>query len=80
MQIQKIMNVPAGAGNDPAAPYNMNEKVYDFSVDIIGKFYYEYIGDLDVDDYDIQNIIKERITELIKTQGDIDMFRVVVDV
>ena len=67
------MNVPIGTECDPAAPYNIQEKVFKFSVNIDGDFYYEYYGNCDVDEFDIANLIKERITDLIGTQGDIDM-------
>lgn len=74
------MNTPAGTEYDPSAPYNIKERVYRFSVDIDGDFYYEYFDNLDVDEYDIADLLKERITDLIRTQGDIDMFGINVDV
>lgn len=74
------MNLPIGAENDPLAPYNFNEKVFKFSVEITGDFYYEYSGELDKDELDIANLLKDRVADLIGSQGDIDMRRIRVNV
>ena len=64
-----MSNIPLGAEGDPLAPYNFDEKVFKFSVEVKGDFYYEYSGD----ESDIAKLLKERIADLIGTQGDIDM-------
>ena len=37
-----MSNLPSGAELDERAPFNVNEKVFKFSVEITGDFYYEY--------------------------------------
>ena len=68
-----MSNIPLGAEGDPLAPYNFDEKVFKFSVEVKGDFYYEYSGELDKDESDIARLLKERIADLIGTQGDIDL-------
>ena len=75
-----MSNLPMGAENDINAPYNIEEKVYKFSVEITGDFYYEYEKFLDKDEGEIATLIKERIISLLETQGDIDWKYIGVDV
>ena len=65
---------------DESAPYNINEKVFKFSVEITGDFYYEYQGTLDTDELEIANTIKGRIENLLLSQGDVDLDEISVGV
>ena len=65
---------------DESAPYNINEKVFKFSVEITGDFYYEYQGTLDTDELEIANMIKGRIENLLLSQGDVDLDEISVGV
>ena len=47
-----MSNLPLGAELDERAPFNVNEKVFKFSVEITGDFYYEYQGTLDTDEFE----------------------------
>lgn len=53
-----MSNLPLGAELDERAPFNVNEKVFKFSIEITGDFYYEYQGTLDTDELEIANMIK----------------------
>ena len=62
-----MSNLPLGAELDERAPFNVNEKVFKFSVEITGDFYYEYQGTLDTD-------------EFMASNGDIDLDEISVGV
>lgn len=53
-----MSNLPLGAELDERAPFNVNEKVFKFSVEITGDFYYEYQGTLDTDEFEIARMLK----------------------
>lgn len=59
---------------------NVNEKVFKFSIEITGDFYYEYQGTLDTDELEIANMIKGRIENLLLSQGDVDLDEISVGV
>lgn len=75
-----MSNLPLGAELDERAPFNVNEKVFKFSVEITGDFYYEYQGTLDTDELEIANTIKGRIENLLLSQGDVDLGEISVGV
>jgi hypothetical protein len=75
-----MSNLPLGAELDERAPFNINEKVFKFSVEITGDFYYEYQGTLDTDELEIANTIKGRIENLLLSQGDVDLDEISVGV
>lgn len=75
-----MSNLPLGAELDERAPFNVNEKVFKFSIEITGDFYYEYQGTLDTDELEIANIIKGRIENLLLSQGDVDLDEISVGV
>lgn len=77
---KKMSNLPLGAELDERAPFNVNEKIYKFSVEITGDFYYEYQGTLDTDELEIANTIKGRIENLLLSQGDVDLDEISVGV
>lgn len=68
-----MSNYPAGAENDPFAPYNVKEKVFKFDINIKGIYYHEYFGTLDYTDAIsvIEGRIKAAINQVLD-QGDID--------
>lgn len=68
-----MSNLPLGAELDERAPFNVNEKVFKFSVEITGDFYYEYQGTLDTDEFEIARMLKERIADFMASNGDIDL-------
>ena len=72
--------LPLGAELDERAPFNVNEKVFKFSIEITGDFYYEYQGTLDTDELEIANMIKGRIENLLLSQGDVDLDEISVGV
>ena len=65
---------------DESAPYNINEKVFKFSVEITGDFYYEYQGTLDTDELEIARMLKERIADVMVSNGDINLDEISVGV
>ena len=73
-------NLPLGAELDEKAPFNTNEKEFKFSVEITGNFYYEYFGKVDIDEFEIARMLKERIKDLILINGDIDLDKINVEV
>ena len=75
-----MSNLPLGAELDERAPFNVNEKVFKFSIEITGDFYYEYQGTLDTDELEIANMIKGRIKNLLLSQGDVDLDEISVGV
>lgn len=75
-----MSNLPLGAELDERAPFNVNEKVFKFSVEITGDFYCEYQGTLDTDELEIANTIKGRIENLLLSQGDVDLDEISVGV
>lgn len=75
-----MSNLPLGAELDERAPFNVNEKVFKFSVEITGDFYYEYQGTLDTDELEIANTIKGRIENLLLSQEDVDLDEISVGV
>jgi hypothetical protein len=75
-----MSNLPLGAELDERAPFNVNEKVFKFSIEITGDFYYEYQGTLDTDELEIANMIKGRIENLLLSQGDVDLDEISVGV
>lgn len=75
-----MSNLPLGAELDERAPFNVNEKVFKFSIEITGDFYYEYQGTLDTDELEIANTIKGRIENLLLSQGDVDLDEISVGV
>lgn len=75
-----MSNLPLGAELDERAPFNVNEKVFKFSIEITGDFYYEYQGTLDTDELEIANMIKGRIENLSLSQGDVDLDEISVGV
>ena len=75
-----MSNLPLGAELDERAPFNINEKVFKFSVEITGDFYYEYQGTLDTDELEIANTIKGRIENLLLSQGDVDLDEISVGI
>lgn len=75
-----MSNLPLGAELDERAPFNVNEKVFKFSVEITGDFYYEYQGTLDTDELEIANTIKGRIENLLLSQGDVDLDEISVGI
>lgn len=76
-----MSNLPLGAEMDESAPYNINEKVFKFSVEITGDFFYEYFGTLDKDEFEIAELLKQRFADDLALRGDIDItkFDVYVD-
>lgn len=75
-----MSNLPLGAELDERAPFNVNEKVFKFSIEITGDFHYEYQGTLDTDELEIANMIKGRIENLLLSQGDVDLDEISVGV
>lgn len=70
-----MSNLPLGAEMDESAPYNINEKVFKFSVEITGDFFYEYFGTLDKDEFEIAELLKQRFADDLALRGDIDITR-----
>lgn len=68
-----MSNLPLGAEMDESAPYNINEKVFKFSVEITGDFFYEYFGTLDKDEFEIAELLKQRFADDLTLRGDIDI-------
>lgn len=68
-----MSNLPLGAEVDESAPYNINEKVFKFSVEITGDFFYEYFGTLDKDEFEIAELLKQRFADDLALRGDIDI-------
>lgn len=68
-----MSNLPLGAELDENAPYNINEKVFKFSVEITGDFFYEYFGTLDKDEFEIAELLKQRIADDLALRGDMDI-------
>lgn len=68
-----MSNLPLGAEVDENAPYNINEKVFKFSVEITGDFFYEYFGTLDKDEFEIAELLKQRFADDLALRGDIDI-------
>lgn len=68
-----MSNLPLGAELDENAPYNINEKVFKFSVEITGDFFYEYFGTLDKDEFEIAELLKQRFADDLALRGDIDI-------
>lgn len=68
-----MSNLPLGAKMDESAPYNINEKVFKFSVEITGDFFYEYFGTLDKDEFEIAELLKQRFADDLALRGDIDI-------
>ena len=68
-----MSNLPLGAEMDESAPYNITEKVFKFSVEITGDFFYEYFGTLDKDEFEIAELLKQRFTDDLALRGDIDI-------
>lgn len=68
-----MSNLPLGAEMDESAPYNINEKVFKFSVEITGDFFYEYFGTLDKDEFEIAELLKQRFANDLALRGDIDI-------
>ena len=68
-----MSNLPLGAELDESAPYNINEKVFKFSVEITGDFFYEYFGTLDKDEFEIAELLKQRFADDLALRGDIDI-------
>ena len=75
-----MSNLPLGAELDERAPFNVNKKVFKFSIEITGDFYYEYQGTLDTDELEIANMIMGRIENLLLSQGDVDLDEISVGV
>lgn len=70
---KEMSNLPLGAEMDESAPYNINEKVFKFSVEITGDFFYEYFGTLDKDEFEIAELLKQRFADDLVLRGDIDI-------
>jgi hypothetical protein len=68
-----MSNLLLGAEMDESAPYNINEKVFKFSVEITGDFFYEYFGTLDKDEFEIAELLKQRFADDLALRGDIDI-------
>ena len=68
-----MSNLPLGAEIDENAPYNINETVFKFSVEITGDFFYEYFGTLDKDEFEIAELLKQRFADDLALRGDIDI-------
>lgn len=68
-----MSNLPLGAEMDESAPYNINEKVFKFSVEITGDFFYEYFGTLDKDEFEIAELLKQRFADDLALRGDINI-------
>jgi hypothetical protein len=68
-----MSNLPLGAEMDESAPYNINEKVFKFSVEITGDFFYEYFGTLDKDEFEIAELLKQRFADDLALRGNIDI-------
>lgn len=68
-----MSNLPLGAEMDESAPYNINEKVFKFSVEITGDFFYEYFGTLDKDEFEIAELLKQRFADDLALRRDIDI-------
>lgn len=68
-----MSNLPLGAEVDENAPYNISEKVFKFSVEITGDFFYEYFGTLDKDEFEIAELLKQRFADDLALRGDIDI-------
>lgn len=68
-----MSNLPLGAELDERAPFNVNEKVFKFSVEITGDFFYEYFGTSDKDEFEIAELLKQRFADDLALRGDIDI-------
>ena len=68
-----MSNLPLGAEMDESAPYNINEKVFKFSVEITGDFFFVYFGTLDKDEFEIAELLKQRFADDLALRGDIDI-------
>ena len=68
-----MSNLPLGAEMDESAPYNINEKVFKFSVEITGDFFYEYFGTLDKDEFELAELLNQRFADDLALRGDIDI-------
>ena len=68
-----MSNLPLGAELDERAPFNVNEKVFKFSVEITGDFFYEYFGTFDKDEFEIAELLKQRFADDLALRGDIDI-------
>lgn len=66
-----MSNLPLGAEYDPKAPFNGEEKVFKFDLNVKGIAYWEYNGYLDIDE--AQQSIKERLVAALSQLGDIDI-------
>lgn len=66
-----MSNLPLGAEYDSRAPFNEEEKVFKFDLNVKGTAYWEYNGYLDVDE--AQAAIKDKLLEAISQLGDIDI-------
>lgn len=67
-------NYPIGAKDDPDAPYNEQEEVFHFEVEIKGKIYVPHNGYLDKDE--IRDRYLERIQNYInklEKEGDMEV-------
>lgn len=69
-----MSNLPLGAEYDPCAPFNINEDTFVFDFGVKGKAWYEYCGDLDLDE--ARECIKQRLVEALSQLGDIEVGRV----
>lgn len=66
-----MSNLPLGAEYDSRAPFNEKEKVFKFDLNIKGIAYWEYNGNLDIDE--AQQSIKEKLVAALSQLGDIDI-------
>ena len=66
-----MSNLPMGAEYDEYAPYNAKEETFGFTLVVDGTAWYEYYGDLDVEEAALA--IKERLRAALTALGDIDI-------
>lgn len=66
-----MSNLPAGANNDPRAPYNIQETSFSIDVNVRGIAWYEYQEPFNSDE--AIDVIKNRIYFALQQCGDIDV-------
>lgn len=66
-----MSNLPLGADNDPFAPYNIKEESFQLSVSLLGTAWYEYYGNLDIEE--AVEFFKEKIKRVLSNIVDMDI-------
>ena len=74
-----MSNYPEGAEYDARAPYNTEEKIFKFEINIKGLYYYEYNGQLDIEE--AEQAIKEALQNIIDSKdGNVDVINTDISV